>query len=162
MVKEKLNLDFTWIVKFEFVLYMDSQKWFTLTLDSWLNCVWINYYPQTVNLTMYEKILHTDSRLHYLWSICLIQLIRWIHLILKPEKENTIVYIVTLVQLFALLKVLNLIIVMYLGSNDKFKLSFTRDIFWQSCLMTEKYFSYEIIYFIKWFKLEKIQYGNFL
>ena len=50
-----------------------------------------------------------------------------------------IVYIITVVQLFALLKVLNLIIVMYLGSNDKFKLSFTRDIFWQSCLMTEKY-----------------------
>ena len=28
-----------------------------------------------------QKILSTDSRLHYLWSICLIQLIRWIHLI---------------------------------------------------------------------------------
>ena len=26
MVKEKMNLDFTWIVKFEFVLYMDSQN----------------------------------------------------------------------------------------------------------------------------------------
>ena len=35
-----------------------------------------------------QKLATTDSRLHYLWNICLIQLIRWIHLILKPKQEE--------------------------------------------------------------------------
>ena len=41
-------------------------------MDSYFDCV--------------QKILSTDSRFHHLWSICLIQLIRWIHLILKPQE----------------------------------------------------------------------------
>ena len=36
------------------------------------------------------KKLSTDTGQYYLWSIYLIQLIRWIHLILKPNWKNTI------------------------------------------------------------------------
>ena len=35
-----------------------------------------------------QKILSADSKLHYLWNICLIQLIRWLHLIFKAKKEK--------------------------------------------------------------------------
>ena len=36
-----------------------------------------------------QKILSTDSGVYYLWDIYLIQLIRLIHLIFKPETKNT-------------------------------------------------------------------------
>ena len=35
-----------------------------------------------------KKILSSDRGFHYLCSICWIQPIRWIHIILKPEKEK--------------------------------------------------------------------------
>ena len=35
-----------------------------------------------------NKLLFTDSRFHYPWSTCLLQLIRWIHLILKPKSKK--------------------------------------------------------------------------
>ena len=80
-------IDYSWIMnQDEFALYVECLKIFTLSLYSWINYVWRNYHPQTANLTMCVKILFTDHRLQYLWSICLAQLIRWIHLILKPEK----------------------------------------------------------------------------
>ena len=35
-----------------------------------------------------NKLLFTDSRFHYPWSICLFQLIRWIHPISKPKSKK--------------------------------------------------------------------------
>ena len=50
-----INKTYTGIVKHDFELSVDGQKWFTLSLDNWKNDVWRNYYPWTVILTMCVK-----------------------------------------------------------------------------------------------------------
>ena len=50
-----MNLQYTGIVKHDFELSMDGQKWLTLSLDNWKNYVWRYYYPRTVILTMCIK-----------------------------------------------------------------------------------------------------------
>ena len=45
-----------------------------------------------MNTLHVNKLLFIESRLHYSWNTCLIQLIRWIHLISKTKIEKTRLY----------------------------------------------------------------------
>ena len=91
-IAKKMNLYYIGIVRHKLILHMDGQKGFILPSDRWINCVKnvceeITVHGQLIWLCV-KKLVSTDGRLHYLRSICLIQLIRWIHLILKPEMKN--------------------------------------------------------------------------
>ena len=61
MYGQKTHLRYKWIVKYDFELSMDSQKWFTLSLDNSINYVWRNYYSWTIILHVCAK--NTDYRL---------------------------------------------------------------------------------------------------
>ena len=65
----------TWIVENEWTLYRDSENYFC-TIHRQLNTLCMN------------RLLFIDSRFHYLWSSCQIQLIRWIHQISKPISKK--------------------------------------------------------------------------
>ena len=54
---------------------MTNEKWI-YTIHRWLNTLCVN------------KLLFSDSRFHCAWSISLIQLIRWINLILKSKQKK--------------------------------------------------------------------------
>ena len=48
----------------------------------------LHYILRWLNTLCVNKLLFKGSIFHYPWSICLIQLIRWIHLISKPKSKK--------------------------------------------------------------------------
>ena len=61
----------------EWALHIESEKWmYTIDLHGQLNTLYVS------------KLLVTHSRFHYPWCTCLIQLLKWIHLISKPKQEK--------------------------------------------------------------------------